>query len=339
MVDFPHSACRRRLVTNTILITGGCGYIGSHVVRQLLDAGERVIIIDDLSTGCAAHMPADAELIRGDCGDQALLTEIIRKNHIKSVMHLAAKTKVAESVAKPAWYYAQNVSRMALLLEVCAQAAVEHFIFSSSGTVYGSSLTIGQPALETMLPTPVSPYGRNKHIGELMLADIAHSGVLRSVSLRYFNVAGSSFPDHLGWSEDQSTRLLIAAARACRKQSEALRIYGGDYATVDGTCVRDYVHVADIAHAHLRALDYLNNGGESRIFNCGCGTGYSVREVISAFERVSGRRLWVEEAARRPGDPPYLVADTQAIQRTLNWLPQFGGINAIAANVLEHLAP
>ena len=314
-----------------ILVTGGAGYIGSHVVRQLGEAGERVVTLDNLSTGFREAV-THGELVVGDTGDRALVARILAQHDVDTIMHFAAHTIVPESVANPLKYYRNNTCATRNLLQCAAEAGVKHIVFSSTAAVYG--LPPGGVAREDTPTAPINAYGTSKLMSEWMLRDLAAAGGPRYVALRYFNVAGSDPAGHIGQSTPKATLLVkVACEVACGKR-EALTIFGTDYDTPDGTGVRDYIHVEDLAAAHLDALAWLRNGGDSQVLNCGYGHGYSVREVVQAVERLTGEPLPVREDVRRPGDPPTLVADANRIRELLGWTPQLDDLNKIVASSL-----
>lgn len=319
-------------MSSPILVTGGAGYIGSHVVKQLGDQGRNVVVLDNLSTGFANSV-LYGELIVGDTADAALLEQILNDYKIESVLHFAAHTIVPESVSNPLKYYDNNTCSTRNLLAGCQQAGVKHFIFSSTAAVYGA-LADGV-ATETSEKAPINPYGRSKLMSEWMLQDLCHASSLRSVILRYFNVAGSDPDGRIGQSTKNATLLIKVACEVALGKREQLQIFGTDYATPDGTGIRDYIHVEDLAAAHLDALDYLQSGGESTILNCGYGHGYSVREVIDSVERVCGHQLNTVELPRREGDSPRLIANAEAIKQTLGWEPKLDDLDAIVKTSLD----
>ncbi len=317
---------------NGILVTGGAGYIGSHIVRHLVEAGEKVIILDNLSTGFRDSV-LGGELIVGDVGDQVLVEHLIRERDIDTVIHLAAHTAVSESVREPLRYYKNNTCASRSLLDVCATTSIRHFIFSSSAAVYG----IPQEAqVNENTPTaPINPYGTSKLMTEWMLRDLVAVTKIRHVTMRYFNVAGSDPQGRIGQSTVNATLLIKVACEAAIGARKEIVIFGTDYPTPDGTGVRDYIHVEDIATAHLMALDYLRRGNSSTTLNCGYEHGYSVREVLDMVQHVSGTTLCIRTAVRRDGDPPILVANANKIKRTLNWKPQYDDLEDIVRTSLE----
>ena len=316
---------------NAILVTGGAGYIGSHVVRQLGEAGERVVTLDNLSTGFREAV-THGELVVGNTGDRDLVTRVLAEHQVDTVMHFAAHTIVPESVSNPLKYYGNNTCATRNLLQCASEASVRHIVFSSTAAVYG--LPPGGVAREDTPTAPINPYGTSKLMSEWMLRDLAAAGGPSYVALRYFNVAGSDPDGRIGQSTPNATLLIkVACEVACGKR-EALTIFGTDYDTPDGTGVRDYIHVEDLANAHLDALTWLRDGGDSQVLNCGYGHGYSVREVVQAVERATGRPLPVREADRRAGDPPALIADARRIRELLGWTPALDDLDKIVATSL-----
>ena len=315
-----------------ILVTGGAGYIGSHVVKQLGEAGERLVVLDNLSTGFREAV-LHGEFIAGDTGDAALVGRILREHDIESVLHFAAHTIVPESVENPLKYYRNNTANTRTLLECCQDAGVSHFIFSSTAAAYG--IPQDTRCREDTPTAPINPYGTSKLMSEMMLRDLSAAAPLRHVILRYFNVAGSDPEGQIGQSTKNATLLIKVAAEVAVGKREKLLVFGTDYPTPDGTGVRDYIHVSDLADAHIQALEYLRKGGESTLLNCGYGHGYSVREVIDAVNRVHGSPITVEEHPRRAGDPPALVASVEKIHRTFDWMPKYDDLDVIVKTSLE----
>ncbi len=315
-----------------VLVTGGAGYIGSHVVRHLGEAGYRVVVLDDLSTGFREAV-LHGTLVVGQTGDRALVRQILRDHDISSVMHFAAHTIVPESVRNPLKYYLNNTCASRTLIDCCLDAGIQRFVFSSTAAVYGIPDEV--PVTEDAPTRPINPYGSSKLMTELMLRDVALVTNLRYVTLRYFNVAGSDPEGRIGQSTRNATLLIKVACEAAAGKRPSLSIYGTDYPTPDGTGVRDYIHVEDLATAHLRALDYLEKGGGSTTLNCGYGRGYSVREVLESVQRVTNTRLKIIEEERRPGDPPILVAQSDRARAQLDWTPRYDDLDAIVRTSLN----
>ncbi|HEU0225719.1 MAG TPA: UDP-glucose 4-epimerase GalE [Steroidobacteraceae bacterium] len=315
----------------TILVTGGAGYIGSHVARQLGERGERIVTLDNLSTGFRSAV-LHGEFVQGDTGDAALVARLLAGHGVDTVMHFAAHIVVPESVADPLKYYRNNTANTRTLLECCIAAGVERFVFSSTAAVYG--IPAGGLAGEDTPTAPINPYGWSKLMSERMLADAAAAFPLRYVALRYFNVAGADPGGRLGQSTPEATHLIKVACEHATGKRQKVEIFGTDYDTPDGTCVRDYIHVEDLASAHLNALDYLRAGGQSTTLNCGYGRGFSVREVLDQVARAAGRPLRIVESARRAGDPPRLVASAGRIRECLGWQPRHQDIGGIVHSAL-----
>jgi UDP-glucose 4-epimerase len=316
-----------------VLVTGGAGYIGSHMVLALLDAGEDVVVLDNLSTGFDWALPPEAKLVVGDMGDEALVGRVIREHGVKAIAHFAAKIVVPDSVADPLGYYLNNTVKSRALIEAAVKGGVEHFIFSSTAAVYGDVDT--KPVGEDRRLNPVSPYGRSKLMTEWMLADAAVAHGLRYVVLRYFNVAGADPRGRSGQSTANATHLIKVAAQTALGQRKAIEIYGTDYPTPDGSCLRDYIQVSDLAAAHLDALTHLRRGGESLTLNCGYGTGYSVLEVVDIVKRVSGVDFDVRLSPRRAGDPAAIVAKADRIRERLSWQPRYDDLATIVDQALR----
>lgn len=315
-----------------VLVTGGAGYIGSHVVLQLRERGERVVVLDNLVTGFRQAVEG-TPLVVGDVGDRDLVLRVMREHDVDTVMHFAAHTIVPESVREPLKYYGNNTCATRSLLQCCAEHGVRHFVFSSTAAVYG--IPPGGIADEDSPTAPINPYGTSKLMSEWMLRDLAAAGPLRYVALRYFNVAGSDPEGRIGQSTRQATLLIKVAAEVVVGKRPHVSIYGTDYPTPDGTGVRDYIHVTDLARAHLDALDYLRGGGASTTLNCGYGHGYSVREVLASVQRVAGHPIPIREEPRRPGDPPTLVARAERIRSVLGWEPRLDDLDTIVRTSIE----
>jgi UDP-glucose 4-epimerase len=322
----------------TILVTGGAGYIGSHMVHELVDAGERVVVLDNLSTGFRFLIPGAVPFVAGSTGDRALVAKTIQQHGVTAIIHFAASIVVPDSVADPLAYYRNNTMNTCTLLEVAAEAGVKQFIFSSTAAVYGNADQV--PVREDAVTAPISPYGSSKLMSEIMLHDSGRAYGLRFVVLRYFNVAGADPKQRTGQSTRAATHLIKVACEAALGKRPKIDVFGTDYATPDGTCIRDYIHVSDLARAHSAALAYLRRGGESATFNCGYGRGVSVFEVLDSVKRMSRRDFPVEIVGRRAGDPVALVADVTRIRATLDWRPQFQDLDTIVSHAFawEQLA-
>ena len=316
-----------------VLVTGGAGYIGSHMVRALFDAGRHAIVIDDLSTGFESAVAPEAVFIPRDAGDSKLLGRIIRRYGVRSIIHFAAKLVVPDSMITPLQYYAANTAKTRNLIEAAVDNGVKEFVFSSTAAVYGEP--VATPVGEEVPPAPVSPYGRSKLMSEWMLADAEAAHGLRFVALRYFNVAGADPLGRCGQSTVGATHLVKVAVEAALGRRGGITVFGSDYPTPDGTCVRDFIHVTDLVAAHLAALHHLHEGGGSLVLNCGYGMGYSVLDVIDSVKRVSGRDFPVTFAARRPGDPATIIAKTERIRSLLNWSPKLDDLDAIVLHALN----
>lgn len=316
----------------TILVTGGAGYIGSHVVRQLGERGENVVILDNLSTGFRDAV-LHGTLVEGDTGDMALVASLLEQHQIDTVMHFAAHTIVPESVSNPLKYYRNNTANTRNLLECCQNAGVKHFVFSSTAAVYGEP---ADPNITEASPTqPINPYGMSKLMSEIMLRDLAAACPMRHVILRYFNVAGCDPQGRIGQSTAKATLLTKVAVEAAVGKRSQVSIFGTDYPTPDGTGIRDYIHVEDLASAHLRALDYLRKGGDSITLNAGYGHGYSVREVLDMVGKVNGKPLTIVEEGRRAGDPAALIAIAGKIRQVLGWQPEYDNLEEIVRSALQ----
>ena len=314
-----------------ILVTGGAGYIGSHVARQLGERGENVVTLDNLSKGFKEAI-THGELVVGDTGDKDLVGKVLVEHDIDTVIHFAAHTIVPESVSDPLKYYWNNTCSSRNLLECCLTHGVKNIIFSSTAAVYG--IPEGGVASEETPLDPINPYGTSKLMTEWMLKDLAAASDIRYVALRYFNVAGCDPNGRIGQSTPEATLLTKVACEHAVGKRDKVFIFGTDYDTPDGTGVRDYIHVEDLADAHLKSLDYLRNGGQSEIMNCGYGHGYSVRELLAAVERANGKPLTIKEEARRAGDPPMLIAKADKIRQLTGWRPKYDDLDAIVQTAL-----
>ena len=313
----------------TVLVTGGAGYIGSHMVYALLDAGERVVALDNLATGFDWAVAQDASLIIGDVGDQPLVTALITEHRIDAIIHFAASVVVPDSVRDPLGYYLNNAVKSRALIEAAVKGAVRHFIFSSTAAVYGNPERV--PAREDDATVPTSPYGSSKLMTEIMLRDAGSTHGLPHVILRYFNVAGADPLGRTGQSSKEATHLIKVVTQAALGLRAKVDVFGADYPTPDGTCIRDYIHIVDLAQAHILALA----PGKQGFYNLGNGDGYSVREVIQMCEKVSGKKIPAIEKPRRPGDPPKLVASADKAIRELGWKPRFPKLEAIVSTAWE----
>lgn len=316
-----------------ILVTGGAGYIGSHMVLALAELGEEVVVLDNLSTGFWWAVAPEAKLVEGDIGDEALLTRIMAEHRFDAVVHFAGSIVVPDSVTDPLGYYLNNTVKSRMLMACAVKAGIPRFIFSSTAAVYGNPAT--QPVFEDESPAPISPYGSSKLMTEWMLRDAHAAHGLQYVALRYFNVAGGDPRGRIGQSTPRATHLIKVACQTALGQRSHLEVYGTDYPTPDGTCLRDYIHVSDLIAAHVDALSHLRRGGESGIFNCGYGKGYSVREVIEAVERVNGAKLPVIYGPRRAGDPAGIVAGATRVREVLGWKPQYENLDFIVETALN----
>ena len=317
-----------------ILVTGGAGYIGSHVVKLLGERGETVVVLDDLSTGNEDAV-LYGQLVVGKTGDTELVSSLLQEHDIDTVLHFAAHTIVPESVENPLKYYANNTCSTRNLLQACQDYDVRHFIFSSTAATYGIPGADANACHEELPTAPINAYGTSKLMSEAMLRDLSAASDLKHVILRYFNVAGSDPDGRIGQSTAKATLLIKVAAEVAVGKRQQLYVFGSDYPTADGTGVRDYIHVTDLAAAHLSALDYLRADGQSTLLNCGYGHGFSVREVIEAVERVHGSAITVIEKPRRAGDPPSLVAAVDKIHNTLDWVPAFDNLDKIVETSLN----
>jgi UDP-glucose 4-epimerase len=316
----------------SVLVTGGAGYIGSHTLLQLTARGENVVVLDDLSTGFRQAV-RDLPLVVGNVGDRALVDRLLAEHRVDTIIHFAAHTIVPESVSNPLKYYGNNTCATRSLLEAATQAGVKHFVFSSTAAVYGVPSS-GLASEETQTQ-PINAYGTSKLMSEWMLRDVCAASPMRYVALRYFNVAGSDTQGRIGQSTRAATLLVKVACEVAVGKRPHLSVFGTDYPTPDGTGVRDYIHVEDLATAHVDALTYLRNGGKSLVANCGYGHGYSVREVISSVEKIAGIKLNVREEPRRAGDPPTLVASAQRVRDALSWTPKLDDLDLIVRSSLD----
>jgi UDP-glucose 4-epimerase len=315
-----------------VLVTGGAGYIGSHMVHELCDAGEGVVVLDNLSTGHRWAVAEGVPLIVGETGDQALVTQVIRDHGVEAIIHFAASIVVPDSVRDPLGYYRNNTVNSRTLIECAVNGGVRHFIFSSTAAVYGDAAEI--PVKEDTPTLPMSPYGWSKLMTETMLRDASQAHGLGHVIFRYFNVAGGDPLGRAGQSSPGATHLIKVAAETTLGLRPKLNVFGTDYPTPDGTCIRDYIHVSDLVRAHCDALAHLRSGAASLTLNCGYGHGFSVLEVIQAVKRVSGIDFKVENAPRRAGDPACLVAATERVRAMLGWQPRFNDLDAIVGDAL-----
>lgn len=317
----------------SILVTGGAGYIGSHMVYELVDAGESVVVLDRLTTGFHWAVPGEARLVVGDIGDEALVKDLARKHKIEAIIHFAGSIVVPESVSDPLGYYLNNTVKSRALMAAAVASGIKQFIFSSTAAVYGAPEQV--PVREDAAPAPMSPYGSSKLMTEIMLRDTSIAHDFRYVALRYFNVAGADPRGRTGQSTKGATHLIKIACETALGKRPAMDVFGTDYATRDGTCIRDYIHVKDLARAHVSALQHLRRGGKSETFNCGYSHGFTVLEVIDAVKRVSGKDFAVRYSDRRPGDPPEIVADSTKIRSNLGWKPEYDDLDRIVRHALD----
>ena len=316
----------------TVLVTGGAGYIGSHMVHALVDGGERVIVLDNLSTGFDWALPQSVPLLIGETGDQAMVQAMIAEHGVDAIIHFAASIVVPDSIADPLGYYRNNTVSSRALIEAAVKGGVPHFIFSSTAAVYGNPTRV--PVQEGDPTVPVSPYGSSKLMTEVMLGDAGAAHGLRHLILRYFNVAGADPLGRTGQSTRGATHLIKVAVETALGLRPKMDVFGTDYPTPDGTCIRDYIHVSDLVRAHADALTYLRSGGAPATLNCGYGRGHSVLEVIENVKRVSGVDFKVEFAGRRAGDPAELVAASDRARATLRWEPRFDDLQIIVTHAL-----
>lgn len=317
----------------SVLVTGGAGYIGSHMVHRLCDAGETVVVLDNLTTGFDWAIPAAAQLIECDVGDEAFVSQIIKDHDVDAIVHFAGSIVVPESVVDPLGYYLNNTVKSRSLIASAVAGGVKNFIFSSTAAVYGAPETM--PVTEATPQIPVSPYGSSKLMTEVMLRDAAVAHDFRYVALRYFNVAGADPQGRTGQSTKGATHLIKVACEAAQGKRSHLDVYGTDYDTADGTCVRDYIHVSDLVKAHSDALTYLRDGGAATVMNCGYSRGFSVLEVVDAVKRAAGVDFDVRLADRRPGDPPQIIAASDLLRSTLNWQPDHDDLDTIVRHALD----
>jgi UDP-glucose 4-epimerase len=317
----------------TVLVTGGAGYIGSHTVWDLVDAGETVIVVDDLSTGFRWAIAPEVELVSGDIGDREFIGALIARHGVDEIIHFAGSVVVPDSVADPLGYYLNNTVKSRALIEAAIKGGVTRLVFSSTAAVYG--MTGDEPLKEDAPLNPISPYGRSKLMTEMMLSDCATAHDFSFAALRYFNVAGSDPKGRTGQATRGATHLIKVAAEAALGKRPGVEIFGTDYPTPDGTGVRDFIHVSDLARAHLAALAYLRAGGNSLIANCGYGHGFSVLQVLEAIERVGGTKLNVSDGPRRPGDPASVIADPALIRSSFDWVAEYDDLDFIVRTALS----
>jgi UDP-glucose 4-epimerase len=316
-----------------VLVTGGAGYIGSHMVLALTDAGEDVVVLDNLTTGFAWAVSPAAKMVQGDIGDEALVGQLLREHKINAIVHFAGSIVVPDSVSDPLGYYLNNTVKSRSLMASAVAAGVKNFIFSSTAAVYGNPKTL--PVFETEAPAPISPYGTSKLMTEYMLRDSHAAYGLNYVVLRYFNVAGADPNGRSGQSSPRATHLIKVAAQTALGQRPFMEVYGNDYETPDGTCLRDYIHVSDLIAAHVAALMHLRRGGEAGVFNCGYSKGYSVLDVIKSVEKVHGTKINVKMAPRRAGDPAGIVAGADRVRDVLGWQPQYENLEFIVKSAMD----
>jgi UDP-glucose 4-epimerase len=316
----------------TVLVTGGAGYIGSHMVHELVDGGESVVVLDNLSTGFRFLMPQGVPLVIGSTGDRDLVAKTIRQHGVTAIIHFAASIVVPDSVRDPLGYYRNNTLNTCNLVDVAIECGVRQVIFSSTAAVYGNAEHV--PVREEEPTAPIAPYGTSKLMSEIMLHDAGKAHGLRFVVLRYFNVAGADPHGRTGQSTPQATHLIKVACEAALGKRPGMDVFGADYPTPDGTCLRDYIHVSDLVRAHSAALAHLRSGGTSATFNCGYGRGASVLEVVDSVKRISGVDFPVTIRGRRAGDPAALIANVDRIHATLSWQPRFQDLDTIVAHAL-----
>ncbi|RTZ61462.1 MAG: UDP-glucose 4-epimerase GalE [Gammaproteobacteria bacterium] len=320
-------------VNKNVLVTGGAGYIGSHTSRQLIDAGYNVTVLDNLYSGHRWAIPDSATFVEGDIRDHDLVKNTLAERNIGSVVNFAGYIVVPESVENPIEYYYNNTVGAHNVMRCCEETGVDKFLFSSSAAVYGIPEEL--PAAETSPVAPINPYGMSKLMTEYMLSDLGATGRMNYIALRYFNVAGASLDGKLGQSTPEATHLIKVACEVATGKRDAITVFGDDYPTPDGSCIRDYIHVEDLARAHVLGLDYLMNGGKSQVLNCGYGHGYSVKEVLDTFQQANAIEINIKQGPRRAGDPPELIANADKIRKVLQWHPQHNDLGLICKTALE----
>jgi len=316
----------------TVLVTGGCGFIGCHLVWALHDRGVRTVVLDNLSTGFDWAIPSDVTLVRGDIGDGRLLDRTLREQQIDTVIHFAASSVVPDSVTDPLGYYGNNTGKSRTLIAAAVRGGVKTFLFSSTAAVYGNPAIV--PVREEAPTNPVSPYGASKLMTEMMLADTARAHDFHYAALRYFNVAGADPSGRCGQSTAKASHLIKAACETALGLRPEIEVFGTDFDTPDGTGVRDYIHVSDLVEAHLLILDQLRETKTNLVLNCGYGRGFSVLEVLAAVERAAGRQFPIRYSARRPGDPASVYAATEKLHEVIDWQPKWNDIDAIVGHAL-----
>ncbi len=316
-----------------VLVTGGAGYIGSHMVLALTDAGEDVVVLDNLTTGFAWAVAPQAKLVQGDIGDELLVGKLIKDHKVEAIVHFAGSIVVPDSVSDPLGYYLNNTVKSRALMAAAVAGGVKNFIFSSTAAIYGNPETM--PVYEVARPAPISPYGTSKLMTELMLHDSHVAYGLNYIALRYFNVAGADPKGRSGQSTPRATHLIKVACETALGKRKSMDVFGTDYPTPDGTCLRDYIHVSDLIAAHVEALRHLRAGGASGIFNCGYGKGYSVLEVIKAVERANGAPISHVLGPRRAGDPAGIVAGADRVREVLGWKPKYNDLDFIVRSALD----
>ena len=314
----------------SVLVTGGAGYIGSHMVHELRDAGQQLVVLDNFSTGHRWAIPGDVPLVEGDIGDARHVKEIIDEYGVNAIIHFAGSIVVPDSITDPLGYYHNNTVNSRALMACAVTCGVKHFIFSSTAAVYG--MPEGGPINEETAMAPISPYGSSKMMTEIMLRDTSAAHDFNYVALRYFNVAGADPKGRCGQSTPNATHLIKVAAQAALGQRPFLEVYGTDYPTSDGTCIRDYIHVSDLAKAHSAALHFLRGGGASQVLNCGYGRGFSVLDVIEAVKKISNANFDVRRGERREGDPADIVSDAKLLPKLLGWKPEYDDLETIVAH-------